>query len=121
MRAAGTQQFGMLENIQPPTFNHQPLSDFLRAPSLRAQLDTRTKHGLNFRNSKKLITPSPPSEAGGEGRGEEVFSSKSPLPALRCGARELNRVRVPSYAASLSVEYLMLDVECSKSFPGAQP
>ncbi|HEU5123776.1 MAG TPA: hypothetical protein VFW05_06900, partial [Verrucomicrobiae bacterium] len=55
-------------------------------------------NGLNFRNSKRLITPSPPSEAGGEGRGEEVFSSKSPLPsplpALRCGARESKMVQV---------------------------
>jgi hypothetical protein len=37
-------------------------------------------NGLNFRNSKRLITPSPPSEVGGVGQGEEVFSSKFPLP-----------------------------------------
>ncbi|HEY9510895.1 MAG TPA: alpha-amylase family glycosyl hydrolase, partial [Verrucomicrobiae bacterium] len=69
------------------------LAEFNGVPEDRPQPANRSHNEPSATRHNSLITPSPPSEVGGEGRGEEAFSSKSPLPAplptLRCGEREL--------------------------------
>ena len=73
--------------------------------SCGAQLSTGTRNMAFGLQSPTIESPSLPSEAGGEGRGEEDLSSTAshpdPLPALRRGARENLMVRVLSCAPNL--------------------
>ncbi|HEU5122778.1 MAG TPA: malto-oligosyltrehalose synthase [Verrucomicrobiae bacterium] len=69
------------------------LAEFNGVSTDQAQTSNRSNIKMSATIPGLSNTPSPPSEAGGEGRGEEAFSSKSPhpapLPTLRCGEREL--------------------------------
>ncbi len=64
------------------------------------------KSSIGMQNSEgaqsviHTLTPSLPSEAGGEGRGEEKLSSKTPLPALRRRERESKSVSLERFAHS---------------------
>ena len=69
------------KTIQQPTFNFERPSSSLRAPSLNVEgsmLVVECSQWL-FSFHTTASSPSLPSEAGGEGRGEEVFTIYSGL------------------------------------------
>ncbi len=89
MRAKSPQWLGMLENIQHTTFNNEHQSDSQRSPSFEVRSSM-----FNVRCSQSPFrlqsapSPSLPSQAGGDYRGEEAFSSKCPRHELSLLERE---------------------------------